>query len=152
MAMIRLPMGFRAFLKSFNNAKVDYMVVGGYAVNMHGYVRNTGDLDVWIKSDLPNAQRVVDALVSFGFAPEDIDESLFIGPRQIVRMGVEPEKIEIITTIEGVDWEDCKTKSVSFEIDGLDLPVIGLADLRKNKAQAGRHRDLDDLENLPEVE
>ncbi|MEM1354252.1 MAG: hypothetical protein AAGC44_02915 [Planctomycetota bacterium] len=143
-------MGFRAFLKSFNEANVEYMIVGGYAVCMHGYVRNTGDIDIWVRSDRPNAERIVNALINFGFAEEDIDETIFIGPRQIVRMGTEPEKIEIITTIEGVEWMDCQKRSIIFECDGLKLPVIGLSDLRKNKAEAGRHRDLDDLENLPE--
>lgn len=151
MATIRLPMGFRAFLKSFNDAAVEYMVVGGYAVIMHGYVRNTGDIDIWVKSDRANAERIVSALINFGFAPEDVDEDIFIGPQQIVRMGNEPEKIEIITSIEGVQWEECIAHCVKCDIDGLEVPFIGLSDLRKNKAEAGRHRDLADLEELPEA-
>ena len=102
--MIRLPPDFKEFLKLLNSRRVEYLLVGGYAVGFHGYSRPTGDLDVWIAVSPENAERVRQALVEFGFSQENVPANLFTDPDRIVRMGVPPVRLEIITAISGVDF------------------------------------------------
>jgi len=125
------------------------MIVGGYAVNIHGYVRNTGDLDVWIASDAKNADRVVEALLAFGFDVLDVKPELFLGENRIVQMGSEPEKIEIITSVDGLTWTKAQPNIRDVMIDGVPVRVISLDDLITNKRASGRLRDQEDLERLP---
>ena len=140
---------FRGFLRSFNDHHVDYLLVGGYAVGLHGYPRATIDLDVWVKVEPGNAGRVVAALRAFGFDTAALDPGLFLRSESLVRFGVPPFRIEIMTDISGVQFDPCRSRAVTFEIDGILVPVIALADLKINKLAAGRHKDLNDLENLP---
>lgn len=140
---------FKEFLKLFNDHHVDYLLIGGYAVGLHGYPRATIDLDVWVRPEARNARRVVSALRAFGFDTAALDEGLFIKPESLVRFGVPPFRIEIMTTIAGVEFDACRSRAVFFDVDGTRLPVISLDDLKTNKRAAGRHKDLNDLENLP---
>lgn len=144
-----LPDDFKEFLRLLNANGVDYLVVGGYAVGLHGYPRATVDLDVWIRSEPDNARRVMDALLAFGFDVPALESRLFINPLSIVRFGLPPFRIEIMTSIDGVRYEDCRRNALVFDIDGLPLPVISLADLKVNKRAAGRNKDLADLDQLP---
>ena len=100
---------FREFLRLLNVQGVDYLLVGGYAVGLHGYPRATIDLDVWIRPVADNAERVVAALRAFGFDLPEVQPSLFLSPRALVRFGVPPFRIELMTTIDGVDYEDRKS-------------------------------------------
>jgi len=140
---------FREFLRLLNVQSVDYLLVGGYAVGLHGYPRATIDLDVWIRPAEENAERVVAALRTFGFDLPEVTPALFLSPRALVRFGVPPFRIELMTTIDGVDYEACRARAVEFDIDGLAVPVISLDDLKTNKRAAGRNKDLADLDNLP---
>jgi predicted nucleotidyltransferase len=140
---------FREFLKSLNDNYVEYLLVGGYAVGLHGYPRATIDLDVWVRPDGVNADRVISALRLFGFTTTSLSKDLFINPESLVRFGVPPFRIEIMTSISGVQFDACHTRAVHFDVDGMSVPVIALADLKVNKLAAGRHKDLNDLENLP---
>jgi hypothetical protein len=140
---------FKEFLRLFNAHRVEYLVVGGYAVGVHGYPRATVDLDVWVRSSPDNATRIVDALHAFGFAATAPDPSLFLSDRTIVRLGVPPFRIELMTSIDGVLFDACAQRALVVEIDGTSVPFISLEDLRANKRAAGRHKDLNDLENLP---
>jgi len=140
---------FKEFLKSFNDQHVEYLLVGGYAVGLHGYPRATIDLDVWVRPDLANASRVISALRAFGFETTSLKEQLFVSLESLVRFGVPPFRIEIMTAIDGVQFDACHRRAVHFNIDGMSVPVISLADLKVNKRAAGRHKDLNDLENLP---
>ena len=140
---------FREFLKSLNASHVEYLIVGGYAVGLHGYPRATIDLDIWVRAVPANASRIVDAVRGFGFDTSVLSEELFLKPESIVRFGVPPFRIEIMTTIDGVQFDQCHRRAVRFEIDGVSIPVISLVDLKQNKRAAGRHKDLNDLENLP---
>jgi len=140
---------FNEFLRLLNANRVDYLLVGGYAVGLHGYPRATVDLDVWVRATRDNAERVLLALRSFGFDLPALEPSLFTDPRSIVRFGVPPFRIEVMTSIDGVEFEACRARAVEFDLDGLMVPVISLADLKSNKRAAGRHKDLADLENLP---
>ncbi len=144
--MIRLQPDFNEFLKLFNDHRVEYLLIGGYAVIHHGYTRSTGDLDVWINSTPENAQRILEALHEFGFGQASND--LFLQPRQIIRLGVPPVRIEIHTSIEGVDFASCHAEKELIQVGDLRVPVLSLADLKRNKRAAGRLKDLADLEAL----
>jgi len=127
--------------------RVEYLLIGGYAVGYYGYPRPTGDLDVWIAISPPNAERIATALKEFGFAASP---ELFLQENNVVRMGVRPFQVEILTTIDGVDFRECYEKRNSVEIDGAQITLIDLQHLRINKKASGRLKDLNDLENLPE--
>ena len=147
--MIRLPPDFREFLNLLNSHRVEYLLIGGYAVGYHGYPRPTGDMDVWIAPSPENAARVAQAVVEFGFPAEDVPVSLFTESGRIVRMGTPPMRLEIVTAISGVEFESCYVRRISVDIDGVPVKIIGLEDLKTNKKASGRHKDLNDLEQLP---
>lgn len=146
---IELPPDFDEFLRSLSEHEVEFLLIGGIAVALHGYPRATQDLDVWIDRTQTNAQRIVAALRAFGFDVPQLTVDLFLTPDRIVRMGVPPMRIEILGEIAGVEFADCVERAVTFTIGAIEVPVISLADLRLNKAAAGRPKDLDDLANLP---
>ena len=140
---------FREFLRLLNAHRVDYLLVGGYAVGLHGYPRATVDLDVWVRATTDNADRLTKALQEFGFDLPELRPALFLDPRSIVRFGTPPFRIEVMTAIDGVDYAGCSQRRVTVEVQGVSIPVISLADLKANKRAAGRNKDLADLENLP---
>ena len=140
---------FKEFLRLLNANRVDYLLVGGYAVGLHGYPRATVDLDIWIRPTASNAERVLAAVQAFGFDLPSLQSELFINPRSVVRFGVPPFRIEVMTSIDGVEFGACRERAVEIDLDGVSVPVISLADLKANKRAAGRHKDLADLENLP---
>lgn len=140
---------FREFLRLLNATRVDYLLVGGYAVGLYGYPRATVDLDVWVRATPDNATRIIEALQAFGFDLPSLQPQLFVDPRSIVRFGTPPFRIEIMTSIDGVDYDTCRRRHSVFDVEGLSVPVISLDDLKANKRAAGRHKDLADLDNLP---
>lgn len=150
MAITRLPEDFKEFLQLINSLQIEYMLVGGYAVAWHGYPRATGDMDLWVAMSPRNADLLVTALKRFGFAVPELRSDLFTKPEQVIRMGNPPFRIEIITSISGCNFADCRNRCVQATLDGTPVPIIGLGDLRTNKRAAGRHKDLDDLEHLPD--
>jgi hypothetical protein len=121
-------------------------LIGGYAVNYPGYPRATGDLNVWVDRDARNAARVSVALREFGFL--QASAGLFTEPKNIVRMGNSPLRIEVLTSISGVEFSTCYDKRVVAELDGVPVTVIAADDLRANKRASGRLKDLADLEQL----
>ena len=144
-----LTADFKEFLRLLNANRVDYLLVGGYAVGLHGYPRATVDLDIWIRATSANAERILTAVREFGFDLPVLESRIFVEPRSIVRFGVPPFRIEVLTAIDGVEFDSCRGRAVEFDIEGLPVPVISLADLKTNKRAAGRHKDLADLDNLP---
>jgi len=149
MATINLPPDFSEFLRLLNAHQVEYLLIGGYAVAYHGYPRATADMDIWIATHPRNAARVVAALKEFGFDVPALSVELFQTENQIVRMGNPPVRIEIATGISGVSFAECYAARVIDVLDGLEVSLISLHDLKRNKRASGRHKDLDDLENLP---
>ena len=143
-----LPSDFRDLLKLLNSKNVKYLLIGGYAVGYHGYSRATADMDLWIAINPENADRVTAALLEFGFSSSDLKPSLFLEAGKIVRMGNPPLRIEILTTISGVVFEDCYPQRIVAQIDGVEVPVISLEHLKINKKASGRFKDLADLEQL----
>ncbi len=124
-------------------------MVGGYAVVYHGFTRATGDLDVWVGTDPRNAEKLVAALQGFGFGVPELSADLFVKAGSVVRMGVPPLRIEILTTIAGVAFEECYRQRTRDVIDEVEIHLISLSDLKANKRAVGRLKDLNDLENLP---
>ena len=149
MTTIRLPTDFKEFLKLLNFYRVKYLLVGGYAVGYHGYPRATADMDIWIESEKTNAKKMVTVLREFGFDLPEINENLFLQQNRIFRMGNAPIRIELLTTLSGVDFNDCYEDCVEDEIDDVEVKIINLEHLKINKKASGRHKDLDDVNNLP---
>lgn len=143
-----LPPDFKEFLALLNSEKVEYLVVGDYAVSYHGYPRPTGDLDIWIAVDIESARRIRTALDRFGFAHDRTRPEDFAVPDKSFRMGVPPVRIEVLTGATGVDFSDCYGRRMPVELDGVQVSMIARADLLRNKRAAGRHKDLNDLEHL----
>ena len=148
MARINLAADFRDFLRLCLHHEVEFMVVGGYAVVHYSRPRYTGDLDVWVSSSQENAERIVRVLQDFGFKREDVSTSLITTEGQIVRMGFEPMRLGLFTRIDGVEFGECYPSRVFVRIDDMEVPFIGLDDLRTNKKASGRLKDLQDLEEL----
>lgn len=147
--MIQLPPDFKDFLKLLNSHKVEYLLVGGYAVGYYGYPRATADMDIWIAIHPRNAEKVVAVLKEFGFDVPELSIDLFMEENKIIRMGVPPLRIEIITTISGVNFEECYAERTTDIIDDVKVNFISLSHLKRNKEASGRHKDFNDLENLP---
>ena len=149
MAKIELHPDFKEFLRLLNLYNVRYLLVGGYAVGYHGYPRSTGDMDIWIEVSELNSKKTASAFRDFGMPDEAISEDLFLKTNKIIRMGVPPVRLEVITSASGVDFNECFSNREVVEIDGIPINLISLEDLKKNKSAAGRHKDLDDIEHLP---
>lgn len=143
-----LNQDFKEFIQSLNDNHVRYLVIGGYAVAVHGYPRYTKDIDIWIEMSSDNAARMVKALDQFGFASLGLRASDFLVPDQIIQMGYPPSRIDIITTPPGVDFENCYASRLEVMIDRVAVNFIDLDNLKKSKKASGRLQDLADLENL----
>ena len=144
-----LPKDFKEFLKLLNAHTIEYLLIGGYAVGYYGYPRATADMDIWVAINPANADKIVAVLKKFGFNAPDLSPALFLKEWQIIRMGVPPLRIEVTTTISGVDFNDCFASRVEAEIDGVNANLISLTDLKANKKASARHQDIADLEHLP---
>ncbi len=149
MAKPQLPPDFREFLKLFLKHEVRFLVVGGMAVIYYGHPRLTLDLDLWVDRTASNGERIIAALKDFGFSNPDVAPEYFEKERQILRMGIKPVVIEVLTTISGVDFGECYEKRSIVNLRGKDVPFISLDDLKVNKKSSGRLKDLQDLEELP---
>ncbi len=148
MATIQLPQDFKEFLKLLNLHKVKYLLIGGYAVSYHGYPRSTADMDLWIAIEPHNAEKMVTVLEEFGFDVPELNPDLFLNEKKVIRMGLPPLRIEILTTISGVNFDECYSERVTSIIDGVEVNIISLKHLKINKKASGRYKDLDDLEHL----
>jgi hypothetical protein len=150
MATPALARDFKEFLKSLNSNHVEYLLIGGYAVGIYGHIRATNDLDIWVGISAANAAKIERALREFGFTAVGLTSDLFLARNNVVRMGVPPIRIEILTSVSGVEFESCYAEKEMIRIEAMAVPVISLARLRENKAASGRAKDLADLENLPQ--
>jgi hypothetical protein len=144
-----LAQDFKEFLNLLRENQVEYLLIGAYAVGYHGYPRATQDLDVWISSNPQNAIRLVAALHEFGFGVPEVTPEFVLRPNNIIRMGEEPVRIEILNWASGVEFDECYRERVVDKIDGVEVSLIGLPQLKKNKKASGRLKDLADLEELP---
>ncbi len=146
--MTAMHRDFLEFLKLLKSHNIQYLLVGGYAVSYHGYPRMTMDMDLWVKNSRENSIRIVEVIREFGFQSEELRPGLFENPESIIRMGVKPQLIEILTSISGVEFDECYKDRIITEIDGIEVNIISLNDLKRNKTAAGRPKDLADLDYL----
>lgn len=143
---------FRDFIQSFNNHEVEYILVGGYAVILHGYRRVTGDLDIWVNRTRENYKKISDAFQEFGLPTFDMTEEKFLDPEtaDVFSYGRPPVSIDIITKLKGVEFHDAFEQARVFDEEGLKIRFLHLNNLIEAKKAAGRHKDLDDIEKLTE--
>ncbi|MEM9587239.1 MAG: hypothetical protein AAGA03_08150 [Planctomycetota bacterium] len=135
-------------LSALNDSNADYMIVGAYAMAAHGCPQATGDIDIWVRSNSKNSRNVWKALLQFGAPTSGITEDDFAEPNVVYQIGLPPQRIELLTEIDGVTFSEAWPNRLVVAVDGIALPVIGLADLRKNKAATGRDKDQRDLKLL----
>jgi len=145
--MITLPKDFKEFIELLSKNNVRYIVIGGYAVVYHGYVRSTNDIDIWIDLHKDNIKKVIKALDEFGFSSLKIKETDF-SPNQIIQLGYPPHRIDLITTPAGIDFETCYESKEHVTIDNIAVNIIDLENLIKAKKASKRIRDLADVEEL----
>lgn len=145
--MIPIPKEFLHFLKLLDQEKVKYLLIGGYAVAYHGYVRATGDLDIFVLCTPENAESISRACRTFGLGSAVIP-ALFLEPGNIVRFGLPPMRLEVLNEISGVNFQDCWENREIFRVEDQEIPVIHLEDLIKNKEKSGRTKDKLDVEML----
>ena len=138
---------FWEFLELLSKHQVDYILVGGYAVILHGYGRSTGDMDLWINQTPENYYKLKETYKDFGapiFSIEDFDSEKF----DVWSIGVEPRKIEILTNVSGLHFEESYKNCNWLALEGIKVPYIEFDDLIKNKTASGRLKDLADIEQL----
>ncbi|MEW6086953.1 MAG: hypothetical protein AB1498_01445 [bacterium] len=139
---------FREFIELLNKNHVKYLVVGGYALAFHGYPRYTKDIDLWLWINRENAENVINTLHEFGFSSLDLKIEDFLKPNYVIQLGNPPSRIDLLTSLAGVDFEVCYSSKMELNVEGILVSFIDLENLKKNKKAAGRLQDLADLENL----
>jgi predicted nucleotidyltransferase len=135
----------------FDARAVDFILIGGQAVIAHGYPRLTKDMDLWVRPSRENGARVLAALVDFGTPLPELSPERFEDQETIVMLGREPFRIDLLTSIPGVEFEAAWQRRTSVSLDGVLVPLIGLEDLIANKKAVGRLQDLADVEALEAV-
>jgi hypothetical protein len=145
-----LPEDWRAFIESLNSNAVEYLVVGAVAVAHHGLPRYTGDLDILIRGSPENAQRLESVLEDFGFGALGLKTSDFVRSYQVVQLGVPPHRIDLLTSITGVSFDEAWLGRVEAELEGVRVNFIGLPALIQNKRATGHAQDRADIEALGE--
>ena len=139
---------FKEIISAFNGAGVEYMVVGAYAVAAHGLPRATGDIDLWVRPSGSNAERVWRALSEFGAPLDGFTVGDFSTPDTIVQFGVVPNRIDILTSIEAVEFLDAWPERLQVTMDGIEMSVVGRNHLLRNKRAVGRPQDIADADRL----
>lgn len=139
---------FREFLQLLNEHEVQYLVVGGYAVAFHGHPRYTRDMDIWVGPTPENAGKVLAALKHFGFGSVNVKAEDFQKPDVVIQLGYPPNRLDLLTTLTGVDFTECYEHRISATVDGMTINFIDMESLKRNKRAAGRAQDLADLENI----
>jgi len=135
---------FRDILSIFNEEKVEYLLVGAYALAAHGFVRATGDIDLWIRCSEENAERVISALIKFG-ALSDLTADDLKKPELIFQIGIAPRRIDILTSIDGVTFEEAWAMRKKITVEDMSVQVISRPHLLQNKKKAGRPKDKADV-------
>lgn len=139
---------FKEFVELLIKNKAEYLIVGGYAVGIHGHPRYTGDLDIWLNPTQDNAKKILQTVNEFGFSSFQLTIEDFTKSGNVIQLGYPPLRIDLLTEIDGVRFESCFPNRKEVMIDNLKINFIGYADLLKNKRQSGRPRDIDDIDNL----
>ena len=141
---------FKELIELFNAHKVEYVIVGGYALAFHGSPRYTGDIDILVKPDEENAKKIFRVLVKFGFGSLDLKQEDFTKPEYVIQLGISPVRIDIITSLTGVTWQDVFGGKEKARYSDVSVFYIGRKEFIKNKRATGRKRDIADIEALGE--
>ena len=143
---------FRDFIKSLNENNVDYVLIGGYSVILHGYSRTTGDMDIWVRRDLENYKKLQKSFQAFGLSMFDMTENNFLHHPEwdVFSFGIPPVCIDIMVKVKGLQFEECFNQSQLFKDDDLEIRVINYHNLIKAKTESNRPKDIDDINNLIE--
>jgi hypothetical protein len=139
---------FHDILSEFASSGVEYLLVGAYALAAHGLPRATGDIDLWVRRSEENARRIMEALKQFGAPLTGLTEADFIAAGQVVQIGISPRRIDILTAIDGVEFDEAWPERIEAAVDGLTVPVLGREHLLRNKRSTGRAKDLADARRL----
>ena len=148
---MKLSKDLREFIELLNSRKVDYIVVGGHAVAFHGHPRFTGDIDFLLRPSRKNAERLIGAVKEFGFSELPLSPADFSKPNTVVQLGNPPNRVDLLTSISGVDFDEAWDSRLGGELDGLPVYFLGWDALLKNKHAAGRDKDLADVSKLSAV-
>lgn len=139
---------FKDMLSALIDAQAEFLIVGAYALAAHGYPRATGDLDIWVRPSVDNAKNVWSALQTFGAPVSKLKLEDFSTPEIVYQIGVAPHRIDILTSISGVSFDDAWANRIEIEMDGLSITVLGRHELINNKKATGRPKDLVDVDSL----
>ena len=139
---------FKEFIELLNAHNVEYLIVGGYALAFHGHPRYTKDIDVWIATNTVNAERMLKVLTDFGFSSLALSQQDFLEENNIIQLGFPPNRIDILTSIDGIEFANTISQSSIIEVDGVTIHLIGIHKLIENKTASGRLQDLADVEKL----
>ncbi len=142
---------FREFVELLNKHKVKYLVIGGYAVNFFGYPRYTKDIDFWIWLAKENIQKLLQAIKDFGFGSLDLSIKDFSNPENIIQLGYEPYRIDLLVDVTGLNFENCFERKVEIKLDKTKINFLNLDDLIVAKKNTGRLQDLADAEQLAKI-
>lgn len=148
---MQISRDLREFIALLNSNAVEYLVVGAYAVGWHGYPRYTGDLDILVRMGRENAERLIAALKQFGFGSLGLDAAAFLKEDVIVQLGRPPNRIDLLTSISGVTFDEAWNTRESGTIEGVEVTFIGHDALIRNKKSTGRAKDLGDAEELDKI-
>jgi hypothetical protein len=148
--MLEAQPDFKELLTLFNVHKVEYLIVGGYALAEYGVPRYTGDIDLFVKPAAVNARRIMTALIAFGFESTGLAVSDFEKPDKVIQLGVPPVRADILTSLSGVSWRDAYSGKVAGVYGDVPVFFIGRKEFVANKRAVGRKKDLADLEALGE--
>ncbi|MFQ5603710.1 MAG: hypothetical protein ACE5HS_10620 [bacterium] len=143
-----LNQDFKEFIQSLNENDVRYLIVGGYALALHGHPRYTKDLDIWVYLNKVNAENLIKAINQFGFGSLGLQPEDFLDPETIIQLGYPPSRIDLILALKGVDFDHCYSNKVEVQVDEILMNFIDLENFKKNKRATGRLQDLADLEKL----
>jgi hypothetical protein len=143
-----LEKDLREFIELLNALDVHYMVVGAFAVAYHGYPRYTGDIDLFIERTTENADKLMQVIQKFGFGDLDLSVDDFLQEDQVIQLGISPNRIDLLTFLSGISFQEAWVTREHGEINGLNVLFISKEMLKRNKAASGRIRDLADLEQL----
>ena len=146
--MIQIPKDFKEFIQLLSVHEVKYVIIGGYAVAVHGYVRYTGDIDFFIAIDSVNAAKMVTVFREFGLDAPEVAPELFMDEGKILRVGTEPMRLEVLNQIDGVTFDECFRNRRELLVDGLNINFVGLNELLKNKRSTKREKDKADVVEL----
>jgi hypothetical protein len=141
---------FKELLALLNKHSVEYIVVGGYALAFHGAPRFTGDIDIYVRPEPENAARVLDALTELGFGSVGLTKEDFSIPNKVIQLGTPPVRVDFITSITGVSWEEATSARIIGSYGDVPVFFIGRREFITNKRAMGRKKDLADIEALGE--